>query len=318
MRGIRVWPGAPSPRGDLFTETLRLELVDADCPEHDPDPIGRTFATAIAEKEMALMLRVRDLQVNYRGAILGLRRISLEVPAGAVVAVLGSNGAGKTTLLRAVSGAIGEYGGSISNGTVDFDGRSLVGKSAAAIVAAGIVQAPEGRRIFERLTVGENLRIGGFTVRDRQASAKARLFVHELFPILYDRRDQRAGLLSGGQQQMLAIGRALMAGPRLLLLDEPSLGLAPKIVGQIGRVIREINARGTTVLLVEQNAAMALSVATHAFVLATGEVRLSGSAAELAADDTVRDLYLARDTEVAVEHELVASTSRPRLGRWQG
>jgi ABC-type branched-subunit amino acid transport system ATPase component len=231
---------------------------------------------------------------------------------------LGSNGAGKTTLLRAISGAIGEHGGSIDSGTIEFDGRSLVGRSAAAIVGAGIVHAPEGRRIFERLTVGENLRIGGFVVRDKQASAKARAFVHELFPLLYDRRDQRAGLLSGGQQQMLAIGRALMAGPRLLLLDEPSLGLAPKVVGQIGRVIKEINGRGTTVLLVEQNAAMALSVATHAFVLATGEVRLSGPAAELAADDSVRDLYLARDTEAEVEHELVSHASRPRLERWRG
>jgi branched-chain amino acid transport system ATP-binding protein len=263
------------------------------------------------------MLTVRDLQVRYGGVILALRHVSLEVPAGAVVAVLGSNGAGKTTLLRAVSGVLGEHGGAIEHGAIELDGRSLVGRSAAAIVAAGIVQVPEGRRIFERLTVAENLRIGGFAVRDAAARARVRRLVHELFPILHDRRDQRAALLSGGQQQMLAIGRALMAAPRLLLLDEPSLGLAPKVVGQIAQVIAELNTRGCTVMLVEQNAAMALALATHAFVLATGQVCLSGPAAELAANDTVRDLYLGRDAERAVDRELATAGPRPRLGRWQ-
>ena len=169
------------------------------------------------------MLTVRDLRVRYGGAILALRRISLDVPAGAVVAVLGSNGAGKTTLLRAISGVLGEHGGRVERGAIEFDGRPLVGRSAAAIVAAGVVQAPEGRRIFERLTVAENLRIGGFSIREAAARTRTRMGVYDLFPILYDRRGQRAGLLSGGQQQMLAIGRALMADPRLLLLDEPSL-----------------------------------------------------------------------------------------------
>jgi ABC-type branched-subunit amino acid transport system ATPase component len=262
------------------------------------------------------MLTVRDLRVKYGGVILGLRHVSLEVPAGAVVAVLGSNGAGKTTLLRAISGVLGEHGGTIDHGAIELDGRSLVGRSAAAIVAAGIVQVPEGRRIFERLTVAENLRIGGFALRDAAARARAQRLIHELFPILHDRRDQRAALLSGGQQQMLAIGRALMAAPRLLLLDEPSLGLAPKVVGQIAGVIGELNARGCTVVLVEQNAAMALSAATHAFVLATGQVYLSGPASELAADDTVRDLYLGRDAERAVDRELAAAGPRPRLFRW--
>jgi len=264
------------------------------------------------------MLTVRDLRVRY-GGVLALRAVSLDVPEGAVVAVLGSNGAGKTTLLRAISGTLGEYGGAIFYGGVEFEGRALRGRSTAAIVAAGIVQAPEGRRIFERLTVAENLRVGAFMVRDRAAAARARRFVHGLFPILYDRRHQRAGLLSGGQQQMLAIGRALMAAPRLLLLDEPSLGLAPKVVGQIGQVIAEINAAGTTVVVVEQNAAMALSVASHAYVLTTGEVSLSGPAAALAADDTVRDLYLGRDTAAAVGAELVRAAGAPlKLGRWLG
>jgi ABC-type branched-subunit amino acid transport system ATPase component len=265
------------------------------------------------------MLTVRDLRVSYGGAVVGLRNVSLDVPAGAVVAVLGSNGAGKTTLLRAISGVLGEHGGAVDRGSITFEGLPLAGRSAAATVAAGIVQAPEGRGIFERLTVGENLRIGGFAVRGGPSAARARRFVDDLFPILRDKRDQRAGLLSGGQQQMLAIGRALMAAPRLLLLDEPSLGLAPKVVGQVGQVISEINARGTAVMLVEQNAAMALAVASHAVVLTTGEVSLSGPAAALAADVTVRDLYLGRETEAAVDRELatVAGT-RPRLRRWAG
>jgi branched-chain amino acid transport system ATP-binding protein len=263
------------------------------------------------------MLTVRDLRVTYAGAILGLRRVSLDVAAGSVVAVLGSNGAGKTTLLRAISGVLGEYSGAVEHGSIELDGQPLVRRSPAAIVGMGVVQAPEGRRIFERLTVAENLRIGGFRQRDAIARVRARQLVHELFPILYEKRDQRAGLLSGGQQQMLAIGRALMAQPRLLLLDEPSLGLAPKVVGQIAEVITRINAGGTTVVLVEQNAAMALSVATHAYVLTTGEVSLSGPAAKLAADEAVRDLYLGREAEHAVDEELaIASPTRPHLGRW--
>jgi ABC-type branched-subunit amino acid transport system ATPase component len=263
------------------------------------------------------MLSVRDLRVHYRRAIVAVHSVSLDVPAGAVVAVLGSNGAGKTTLLRAISGVLGEYGGAVDRGTITFEGRPLAGRSAAAIVAAGVVQAPEGRRIFDRLTVAENLSIGGFGVRDKAARQRARQFVGELFPILHDRREQRAGLLSGGEQQMLAIGRALMAAPRLLLLDEPSLGLAPRMVGQIGTAISEINGRGTTVVLVEQNAVMALSVATEAVVLTTGEVSLSGPAAALAADDTVRDLYLGRAAEAAVDEELATTAGvRPRLRRW--
>jgi branched-chain amino acid transport system ATP-binding protein len=264
------------------------------------------------------MLTVRDLHVRYGGAVVALRDVSLDVPAGTVVAVLGSNGAGKSSLLRAISGVLGEHGGSVDRGEITFDGTPLKGRSAAAIVRLGVVQAPEGRRIFERLTVAENLRIGGFAVRDAKARNRTRRLVNDLFPILHQRRDQRAGLLSGGQQQMLAIGRALMAQPRLLLLDEPSLGLAPQLVGQIGQVVTRLNAAGTTVVLVEQNAAMALSVAHTAYVLATGEVRLSGAADALAADDSVRDLYLGRDAASAVDHELATVGGEPRraLSRW--
>ena len=256
------------------------------------------------------MLTVRDLRVSYARAIVGLRAVSLDVPAGSVVAVLGSNGAGKTTLLRAISGMLSDFSGRVEGGTITFEGQSLLGRSAAAIVDAKIVQAPEGRRIFERLTVAENLRVGGFRVRDAAARERARRQIDELFPILRERRDQRAGLLSGGQQQMLAIGRALMAQPKLLLLDEPSLGLAPQMVGQVATAIRRINETGTAVVLVEQNAVMALSAAVHAYVLTTGEVSLSGPASELAADDNVRDLYLANTAEP------VASGDLPRLARW--
>jgi branched-chain amino acid transport system ATP-binding protein len=269
------------------------------------------------EATEACMLQIRNLRVSYRGAILALRSVSLDVPAGAVVAVLGSNGAGKTTLLRAISGTLGDHGGAVDAGSIELDGHSVVGRPAAAIAGAGIVQVPEGRGVFTCLTVAENLRVGGFAVRSRTARAEARKRVLDLFPVLHDRRDQRAGLLSGGEQQMLAIGRALMARPRVLLIDEPSLGLAPRMVGKVGEVIKEINGQGTTVLLIEQNATMALSVASHAFVLTVGMVTLSGSAAELAADESVRDLYLGRAAEAAVDRELAtAGHSGARLSRW--
>ncbi len=261
------------------------------------------------------MLSVTDLRVSYGGSIAALRSVSLQVPAGAAVAVLGSNGAGKSTLLRAISGTLPDHGGAVQDGVLSFDGVSLRGLAPARIVGAGVVQVPEGRGVFERLTVAENLRVGAFAVRGRAAKAAASRRVLELFPILHDRRHQRAGLLSGGEQQMLAIGRALMASPRLLLLDEPSLGLAPKMVTRIGEVIAAINAAGTTVLLIEQNAAMALSVASHAFVLTVGEITLSGSALELAGDPAVRDLYLGREAQAAVARELVGG-ERPALSRW--
>ncbi|NBM18564.1 ABC transporter ATP-binding protein [Streptomyces sp. GC420] len=260
------------------------------------------------------MLQVRNLKVRYGGAVLALRSVSLDVPDGAVVAVLGSNGAGKTTLLRSISGALADFGGAVDEGSIEFEGKSLVGRPAAALAGDGVVLVPEGRRVFTRLTVAENLRAGGFAVKDRARRAAAADRVRELFPLLHERRDQRAGLLSGGQQQMLAIGRALMACPRLLLIDEPSLGLAPRMVGHIGEVIKEINAQGTTVLLIEQNATMALSVATNAVVLTLGEVTLSGTAAALAADESVRDLYLGGPARSADDTEPAAGEAEPPGG----
>ncbi len=271
------------------------------------------------------MLEVEGLEVCYGGAITALRGVTLEVPDGAVVAVLGSNGAGKSTLMRAISGVLGQHRGRIERGEVRLGERRLNGVRPAEIVRAGVVQVPEGRRIFADLTVEENLRAGAFTRRDRGARAEARQRVFDLFPILRDRLGQRAGLMSGGEQQMLAIGRALMASPRLLLLDEPSLGLAPLVVGRIGDVIAEINGQGTSVLLVEQNATMALRVAQQACVLELGRVSLAGSAEELSASDDVRNLYLGQGAEanIAASARRAADAGagaggpgRPRLGRW--
>ena len=261
---------------------------------------------------------MRELEVSYGGAVRALRGVSVAVPDGGVVAVLGSNGAGKSSLLRAVSGSLRAVGGAIDAGTIEFDGHRLNGHSPAAVVGQGVVQVPEGRQIFTSLTVDENLRLGGFSRKDRAAKARTRDGVLELFPILHDRRHQRAGLLSGGEQQMLAIGRGLMAAPRLLLLDEPSLGLAPQMVGQIGRVVRTIHETGTAVLLVEQNATMALQVASDAVVLTVGEVSLSGSAADLAEDERIRELYLggSRSGAQARASTAAARSARTALGRW--
>jgi branched-chain amino acid transport system ATP-binding protein len=238
------------------------------------------------------MLSVRDLHVTYGGTVRALRGVDLDVEDGQVVAVLGSNGAGKTTLLRAISSTLRLHRGRVDRGSITFDGADFGGKDPARSVAAGLVQVPEGRRIFTRLTVEENLRAGGLGSRDRAAKVTAEKRVYDLFPVLADRRHQRAGLFSGGEQQMLAIGRGLMANPKLLLLDEPSLGLAPQMIGRIGEVIREIHRQGTSVLLVEQNATMALGVADSAFVLDIGRVSLQGRAAELAKSDAVQRLYL--------------------------
>ncbi len=262
------------------------------------------------------MLEVSDLEVTYGGAVQALRGISLDVPDGKVVAVLGSNGAGKTTLLRTISSTLRLHRGRVEAGAISFDGRSLAGRDASAVVGAGIVQVPEGRRIFSRLTVEENLRAGGMGSKDKTAKAKAQSRVFDLFPVLAERRSQRGGLLSGGEQQMLAIGRALMAGPKLLLLDEPSLGLAPRIIAQIGSIVREINRQGTSVLLVEQNATMALGVADLAYVLDVGKVSLSGPAAELAATDAVQRLYLGHAAGEEAEVQQAVARSTKTLSRW--
>jgi ABC-type branched-subunit amino acid transport system ATPase component len=260
------------------------------------------------------MLEVEDLRVTYGGAVEALRGITLQVPDGKVVAVLGSNGAGKTTLLRTVSSVLRLHKGRVESGSVTFDGANLRGKDPSQCVEMGLVQVPEGRRIFSRLTVEENLRAGGMGARDKSAKKAAQQRVYDLFPVLAERRTGRAGLLSGGEQQMLAIGRALMAAPKLLLLDEPSLGLAPRIIGQIGEIIGEINRQGTSVLLVEQNATMALEVADLAYVLDVGEVSLQGDAKELAATDEVQKLYLGHGSDADEVHAVV-STGKT-LSRW--
>lgn len=246
-------------------------------------------------------LCVDALDVQYGRAVTALNGVRLDVPHGGVVALLGANGAGKTTLLRAVSGTLRMHHGAVTGGTIRYGGVTLDGQDPVAAVRAGVVQVPEGRRVFAGLSVDDNLRAGGLGL-GRRAPAQvreARDRVFGLFPRLAERTAQRAGLLSGGEQQMLAIGRALMAAPRLLLLDEPSLGLAPLMVERIAEVVREINAQGTSVLLVEQNAAMALALADEAYVLDVGEVRLSGPAGELAGTDAVRRLYLGEDPGAA-------------------
>ena len=238
------------------------------------------------------MLAVRELEVTYQGAIAAVRGVSLEVTDRGVVALLGANGAGKTTILRAISGLLEGQGGRITHGTIEFDGKPITTLDAPRIVRLGIAQVLEGRRLFGALTVEENLRAGAFAARDAAATRRAYQRVMEMFPILGERRRSAAGYLSGGEQQMLAIGRALMASPRLLLLDEPSLGLAPVMVQQIGNIIGEISAGGTAVLLVEQNAQMALAHATHGYVLETGQVVLDQPASELLRDESVRTFYL--------------------------
>jgi ABC-type branched-subunit amino acid transport system ATPase component len=255
------------------------------------------------------VLRVRDLRVSYAGALRALHGVSLDVPRGGVVAVLGGNGAGKSTLLRAISGTLRFAGGSIDAGSVELEGRRLDRLDPAALVRAGVIQVPEGRQVFEDLTVEENLRAGGLATppRDRRA---ARERVYEMFPLLRDRAGQPAGLLSGGEQQLLAIARALMAAPRLLLLDEPSLGLAPRMVDRVAEVIDEIHRGGTAVVLVEQNAAMALALADSAYVLEVGRVTLHGPAERLAATDEVRDRYLGVAAGAAP-----APAPRPPAGR---
>ena len=235
------------------------------------------------------MLTVDDLRVTYGGAA-ALHGISLEVAAGEVVAVIGGNGAGKSTTLKAVSG-MGELGKRMS-GAIAFEGRRIEGWPAHRIARLGVTHVPEGRRVFPASTVEDNLLLGGYR-RRRDGSLQADLdAVYERFPVLGERRRQRAGLLSGGQQQLLALGRGLMARPRLLLLDEPSLGLAPLVVAEVFRTIRELAAEGITVLLVEQLATQALEVADRAYVLEAGSVAVSAPAADLARDPRVRAAYL--------------------------
>lgn len=238
------------------------------------------------------ILAAQGLEVVYRDVLLGLRGVSLEVQPGSIVAVLGANGSGKTTLLRALTGLLDIHRGRVTKGSATFEGMRLERTDASAIVRAGIAQVMEGRRIFPALTVDENLRTGAYTVRSSQQVKENYERVMSLFPVLAERRSSTAGYLSGGEQQMAAIGRALMSSPRLLLLDEPSLGLAPLVVEQISGIIREVNEQGTSVVLVEQNATMALSLADHGYILENGRVAKDGPGAELLADKDIQEFYL--------------------------
>jgi branched-chain amino acid transport system ATP-binding protein len=236
------------------------------------------------------VLDIRNLEVVYNDVILVLRGVSFSVPPGEIVALLGANGAGKTTVLRAISGLLDTHSGDITKGEIVLEGARLDGTNAAGIVRKGVVQVLEGRRIFAEFTVEENLRVGAHTSRSELGDSLER--VYSLFPVLADRRKSVAGYLSGGEQQMLAMGRGLMSNPTYLLLDEPSLGLAPILVQQIRDLIIEINKQGTAVLLVEQNATMALSIASHGYVLETGKIVMDKPAADLMADEDIQEFYL--------------------------
>lgn len=232
------------------------------------------------------MLKVEDINVYY-GAIHAIKGISLEVSEGEIVALIGSNGAGKSTTLRTISGLM-----TPKTGKIVYEGKDISGIPAHKIVGMGLCQVPEGRHVFANMTVLENLEMGAYLRSDKDGIAQDMEKVFDRFPRLLERKTQIAGTLSGGEQQMLAMGRALMSRPKLLLLDEPSMGLAPLLVKEIFNIIKDINASGTTVLLVEQNANMALSIADKAYVLETGRITLSGTAKELASSEEVRKAYL--------------------------
>jgi branched-chain amino acid transport system ATP-binding protein len=259
------------------------------------------------------MLQVQNLEVVYDDVMLVLRGVSLAVPPGRIVALLGANGAGKTTLLRAITGLLDVHEGEVTKGSVTLDGQPIHRLRPAAIVRRGVSQVMEGRRIFAELTVEENLRLGAHTNARAARTQLDRVFT--LFPVLAERRRRTAGYLSGGEQQMLAMGRALMANPKYLLLDEPSLGLAPRLVAQVRDLIVEINSSGTAVLLVEQNATMALSIATYGYVLETGKVVLDAPADRLLADEDIREFYLGLHATAATPAGVGAAGAGPEPGR---
>ena len=234
------------------------------------------------------MLKVRDLVVAY-GGIEALKGISIDVPDGQIVTLIGANGAGKSTLLRTIMGLVKPQ-----SGTVEYNGETINGLNSQRIVSRGITLVPEGRRVFPNLTVLENLRIGAYLRKDEDGIAKDIKRIYELFPRLEERHWQMAGTLSGGEQQMLALGRALMSRPKIMMMDEPSLGLAPLVIKDIFSIIRRINESGTTVLLVEQNANMALKVAHHAYVLETGRIKMEGGGKELLENEEIKEAYLGK------------------------
>ena len=234
------------------------------------------------------MLKIENLQVAY-GGIQALRGISLEVPDGKIVTLIGANGAGKSTTLRTITGLV-----KAKCGSIQWNGEELLGKSIDRIISSGIAMSPEGRRVFPDMTVLENLKIGAYLRKDKVEINKDIRWVYELFPRLEERNWQLAGTLSGGEQQMLAVGRALMSRPQLVMLDEPSLRVAPVVVQDIFSIIGEINRQGVTILLIEQNANMALKIADLAYVLETGNITLSGTGEDLLADEKVKDAYLGK------------------------
>ncbi len=232
------------------------------------------------------MLKIENLEVNY-GMIKAIKGVSFEVNQGEVIALIGANGAGKTTILHTITGLVAAKGGRIT-----FEGQDLLKIPAHKIVEMGMAHVPEGRRIFQELTVYENLKLGAFIMKDKKQIEKNLKYVYEHFPRLKERKNQIAGTLSGGEQQMLAMGRALMSNPKIILMDEPSMGLSPILVSEIFQIIKEVSADGTTVLLVEQNAKKALSIADRAYVLETGKIALEGDAKVLMNDENIKKAYL--------------------------
>lgn len=259
------------------------------------------------------MLELANLEVVYHGVVLVLKGVSLTVPDGSVVALLGPNGAGKTTTLRAITGLLDLHEGAVTRGTARFAGMDLVHDRADAIVRAGVGQVMEGRRVLADLTVEENLLAGAWSL-NRAQRAEGLDEAYTRFPRLGERRKQPAGYLSGGEQQMVAIARALMSRPRLLLLDEPSLGLAPKIVAEVAELIADLHAQGMSILLVEQNAALALKLSQHAYILESGRVVKEGPSAQLADDEDVREFYLGQGGEGRTHYRDVKRYRRRR--RW--
>jgi branched-chain amino acid transport system ATP-binding protein len=238
------------------------------------------------------VLEIANLEVVYSEVILSLRGLSLSVPDGEIVALLGSNGAGKTTTARAITGLLDNHKGDVTKGSITYNGQPITGLAPNKIVQMGIAQVMEGRRCFGELTVDENLATGAFTNKDKTNVKEQYDKVMGLFPRLQERRKQLAGYMSGGEQQMLAIGRALMAAPKFLILDEPSLGLAPLLVQQVRDVIRDLNKEGMSILLIEQNAMMALSIANTGYIMESGKVVMDGDAKRLLGDDDVKEFYL--------------------------
>ena len=262
------------------------------------------------------ILSLNNIEVIYNRVILVLKGLSIEVPEGNIVALLGANGAGKTTTLKAISGLLKPENGAVTDGSIVFKGKDIHNLDAAAIVRNGIFQVMEGRRVFEHLTVEENLRAGGYTQRNPMEVRRLIQLVYEYFPRLKERKNQVAGFMSGGEQQMLAIGRALMASPQLILLDEPSLGLAPLLVQEIFKIIQRINQeQNVTILLVEQNANLALNVADYAYIMENGRVVLDGTPDELSNNADVREFYLGL-TEVGQRKSYRDVKHYKRRKRW--